>query len=180
MLTVMGMLTLALAPEGGGSLMDVNPGLIFWTVVTFLVLLFILSKVAWKPIVAALNQREDAIKESLEKAEKAQEEAKKILEQNQANLAKAEEESRKIIDQSRAYAEKLKQQLLQESKEQANKIVQDATAEIDRQKEAAFSELKNQVAEIAINAAEKILRESLDKEAQKKLVNKYISEIPKN
>ena len=76
-----------------------------WTVVTFIVLLLILKKVAWKPILAALDKRENDIKESLEQAEKAKEEAKQILEENQANLAKAEEESKKIIEQSRAYAE---------------------------------------------------------------------------
>ncbi len=170
---------LALAEENG-SLIDVNPGLIFWTVITFVVLMIVLKKVAWKPILAALDQREAAIKESLEKAEKAREEAQKVLDKNQANIAQAEEESKKIIDQSRAYAEKLKDQMMRDSKEQAKKIVDDAASEIERKKEAAFNELKNQVAEIAINAAEKILRESLDKESNKKIVDKYISDISRN
>lgn len=180
MLTGFSLSVLALASEESGSLIDVNPGLIFWTVVTFLVLLVILKKVAWKPILEALDQREAAIKESLDKAEKAREEAQKVLDKNQANIALAEEESKKIIDQSRAYAEKLKDQMIRESKEQARKIVEDASAEIDRKKEAAFNELKNQVAEIAINAAEKILKESLDKESNKKIVDKYISDISRN
>ena len=107
-------ITLAvIASEGGnGGLLDVNPGLMVWTVVTFLVLLFILKKVAWKPILTALDKRENDIKESLAQAEKANEEAKQILEQNQANLVKAEEESKKIIEQSRAYAESLKEQMI--------------------------------------------------------------------
>ncbi len=179
MITGFSLSVLALAEEGG-SLIDVNPGLIFWTVITFVVLLVILKKIAWKPILAALDQREAAIKESLEKAEKAREEAQKVLDKNQANIAKAEEESKKIIDQSRAYAEKLKDQMVRDSKEQAKKIVDDATAEIERKKEAAFNELKNQVAEIAINAAEKILKERLDKDSNKKIVDKYISDISRN
>lgn len=166
--------------EGGGSIIDVNPGLIFWTAVTFLILLVILKKVAWKPILTALDQRETAIRDSLEKAEKAQQEAKKVLDENQANLAKAEEESRKIIDQSRTYAEKLKEQIIQESKQQAQKIVSEASVEIERKKESAFDELKTQIAEISINAAEKILKESLDKETNKSFVNKYIDEIGQN
>lgn len=169
-----------LALEEHGSLISVNPGLIFWTVVTFIVLLIVLKKVAWKPILAALDQREAAIKESLEKAEKAREEAQKVLDENKSNIAKAEEESKKIIDQSRAYAEKLKDQLIRESKEQAKKIVDDASDEIERKKDAAFNDLKNQVAEIAINAAEKILKESLNKESNKKIVDKYISDISRN
>ena len=75
--------------SGNGSLLDVNPGLIIWTIVTFLILLFILKKVAWKPILSALDQREKDIKDSLEKAEKAKEDAQRILDENQANLAKS-------------------------------------------------------------------------------------------
>jgi len=180
MLTLFTFLVLAAEQEGGGSLIDVNPGVIFWTVVTFVVLMLVLKKFAWKPILTALDQRESAIKESLEKAEKAKEEAQKILDENQANLAKAEEESKKIISQSRAYAEKLKEQILQESKVEAKKIIEEASAEIDRKKDAAFDELKGQVAEIAIQAAEKILKENLDKNTQTKIVDKYISEITKN
>lgn len=180
MLTGFYLSVLALASEGGGSLVDVNPGVAFWTLITFLILLFILKKFAWKPILTALEQRENAIRESLEKAEKAKDDAQKVLDQNQINLAKAEEESKQIINQSRAYAEKLKEQIMQESKVQAKKMIEEAAAEIERKKDAAFDELKNQVVEIAINAAEKILRENLDKETQKKIVNKYIGEITKN
>jgi F-type H+-transporting ATPase subunit b len=164
----------------GINLLEVNPGLIIWVIVTFIVLLVVLKKVAWKPILGALDQREASIKESLEKAEKAREEAQKVLDENKANIAKAEEESKQIIDQSRAYAEKLKDQIIRESKEQAKKIVDDAADEIERKKDAAFNDLKNQVAEIAINAAEKILKETLDKESNKKIVDKYISDISRN
>ena len=179
MLKVNTLAILVLASEGG-SLVDVNPGLIFWTVVTFLILLFILKKVAWKPILAALNERETAIKDSLEKAEKAKEEAQRVLQENQASLQKAEEESKKIIEQSREYAAKLKDQMLRESKEQAHKIIEDASAQIEQKKEAAFNELKTKVSEIAVNAAEKILKEKLDNDSHKKLVDRYIEDITKN
>jgi F-type H+-transporting ATPase subunit b len=171
---------IASTPQEGGSLIDVNPGLIVWTIITFLLLLFILKKVAWKPILTALDQRENAIRESLEKAERAKQEAQKILESNQANLSKAEEEARKIIEQSRMYAEKLKDQILNESKEQSKKLIDNAVTEIERKKEAALSELKIQVADIAIKAAEKILKENIDNETNKKIVNDYIGEITRN
>lgn len=172
--------TIAILLEEKIDLLEVNPGLIFWVILTFLVLLWVLKKVAWKPILGALDQREAAIKESLEKAEKAKEEAQKVLDENQANISRAEEESKKIIDQGRAYAEKLKDQMIRDSKEQARKIVDDASAEIERKKEEAFNELKNQIAEIAVNAAEKILKENLDKDSNKKIVDKYISDISRN
>jgi len=170
---------LAFAPEGG-SLIDVNPGLIFWTVVTFLILLFVLKKVAWKPILTALDQREASIRESIERAEQAKAEAQKILDENKSNLAKAEDESRKLIEQSREYAEKMKNQILQEGKEQSKKIIEDAAAEIERRKETAFNELKNQIADIALLAAEKLLNEKLDPQTHKKITDKYINEITKN
>lgn len=175
-------ITLAvIASEGGnGGLLDVNPGLMIWTVITFIILLLILKKVAWKPILTALDKRENDIRESLAQAEKAKEDAKQILEQNQANLAKAEEESRKIIEQSRTYAESLKEQLMRESKEQAKKIVDDASSEIQRNKDAAFEELKGQIAEIAVNAAEKIIRESLDAQKSKQVIDKYLNDVTKN
>jgi F-type H+-transporting ATPase subunit b len=165
---------------GGGSLLDVNPGLIIWTIITFLVLLIILRKVAWKPILTALDNREKEIEDSLNRAEQAKEEAQKILEENQASLAKVEEESKKIIDQRRAYAENLKEQMLKDSKGQAQKIIEDAGNEIERQKDAAFEELKNQIAEISVNAAEKIIKENLDAEKNKTIVNKYLSGISNN
>jgi len=175
-------ITLAvIASEGGnGGLLDVNPGLMIWTVITFVLLLLILKKVAWKPILTALDKRESDIREALAQAEKAKDDAKQILEQNQANLAKAEEESKKIIDQSRTYAESLKEQLIKDSKEQAKKIVDDASLEIQRKKDTAFEELKGQIAEIAVSAAEKIIRESLDAQKSKKVIDKYLNDVTKN
>ena len=166
--------------SSNGSLLDVNPGLIIWTIVTFLILLFILKKVAWKPILSALDQREKDIKDSLEKAEKAKEDAQRILDENQANLAKAEEESKKIIEQSRSYAENLKEQMLKESKEQSKKIIEDAAEEIDRKKDSAFEELKDQVAKIAVTAAEKIMKQNLDADKNKRIVDSYLKDIMKN
>jgi len=120
--------------EVGGPL-DVNPGLILWTVVTFLILLFILSKFAWKPILSSLHERESQIKESLEKAETARLEAEKLIAANKANIFKAEEEAQKIVEQSREYAEKLKTQILEESKLNAKKMIADASVEIERSEE---------------------------------------------
>lgn len=171
---------LVIAAEGGGSLLSVNAGLAFWTTITFLLLLFLLGKFAWKPILTALKQREDNIKISLEQAEKAREEAKKILEENQASLIKAEEESKKLIEESRQYAAHLKEQMLKDSKIQAQKIIEEASAEIDRKKSEAFTELKNQIAEISVNAAEIILKQNLNTDSNKKIVDSYISEISKN
>lgn len=174
------MLALSSGGEGGGSPLDVNPGLILWTVVTFIALLLILKKVAWKPILNSLNERENFIKESLDNAEKARLEAEKLVAENKANLERAEEEAQKVIDQGREYAEKLKDQMLAESKQEAKKMIDDAAKEIERKNQEAFNGLKSQIADIAIGAAEKIIRENLDKNKQEKLVEKYIEDLSKN
>lgn len=166
--------------EGNGGLLDVNPGLVFWMLITFLILLFILKKVAWKPILGALDEREKFIKDSLEKSEKARTDAERLLALNQENLNRAEEEAQKIIAQGRDFAEKLKNQIAEESKNEAKKIIDNASAEIKRKQDEAFETLKAQMSELAVQAAEKILRENLDKEKQLRLVNKYIDELPKN
>ncbi|MGE5400865.1 MAG: F0F1 ATP synthase subunit B [Ignavibacteriales bacterium] len=174
------LVTLIEAEESKPGLLAVNPGLIFWTVITFVILLLILKKIAWKPILNALDERENFIKDSLDKAEKARSDAEKLLIENQAALARTEEEAQKIIAQGREFAEKLKNQIIAESKTEAKKIVDDASAEIKRKNDEAFESLKDQVALIAIQAAEKIIRENLDKEKQMHLVNKFIDDLPKN
>lgn len=166
--------------EGGGSLLDVNPGVFVWTVVTFVFLLLILKKFAWKPILNSLSERENLIKDSLDKAENARKDAEKLIEENRANIAKAEDEAQKVIEQGREYAEKLKAQTLEESKTEAKKMIEDAKSEIERRNQDAFNKLKDQIADIAVNAAEKIIRENLDKETNSKLVDKLIDELPKN
>lgn len=163
--------------EKGGSPLDVNPGVILWTVVTFIFLLLVLKKIAWKPILNSLKERENFIKDSLEKADKAQKDAEKLIAENKVSLSKAEDEAQKVIEQSRELAEKLKLQILEESKLQAKKMILDATSEIERKNTEAFNKLKDQVADIAVNAAEKILRENLDKEKQVKLINKYLEDL---
>ncbi len=172
-------IALAGGGESGGPL-DVNPGVILWTVVTFIFLLLILKRIAWKPILNSLKERESFIKESLEKAETAKKDAEKLIADNKQNMLKAEDEARKIIDQSREYAEKLKSQILDESKLQAKKMIDDAAGEIERKNAEAFNKLKEQVADIAIQSAEKILRENLDKDKQIKLVKKYLDDLSSN
>ncbi len=165
---------------GGGSPLDVNPGLILWTIVTFILLMVILKKAAWKPILNSLSERELFIKESLEKAEKARIDAEKLIQDNKSAMVKAEKEAQHIIEQTREYSEKLKSQMLDESKAQSAKMIEDAKSEIERKNQEAFVKLKNQVAEIAVDAAEKIIRSNLDKEKQVGIINKYLDELQKN
>lgn len=180
MIASLSSMILLLAGEGGGGILDLNPGLIFWTVITFIILLFILKKMAWKPILSSLDERENFIRESVERAETAKIEAENILEENKIKLASAEEEAQKLIAQGREYAENLKSQIIEESKSEAKKLIDDASVEIERKNVEAFNNLKDQIAVIAVEAAEKIIRENLDKEKQTKIVNDYIDSLSKS
>jgi F-type H+-transporting ATPase subunit b len=156
---------------------DINPGLIVWTVVTFVLLAAVLAKFAWKPLLQSLHEREDKISSALETAEKARAEAAELLKQNERNMARAEEEYQKAIRDGKALAEKMKDEIVTKAKQQAQREVQMAKEEIHRDIEAAKQQLRAEVADLAITAAEKILDESLDQQKNKKLVENFLNQI---
>ncbi|MBI2419557.1 MAG: F0F1 ATP synthase subunit B [Ignavibacteriales bacterium] len=166
--------------EGGGGLLSVNPGLAFWTVLIFVLLLIILKKVAWKPILEALDEREAKIKESLELADKAKKEAAELIAENKQTLQKAEEEAKKILVEAQKIAQDNITKSHDEAKLQAQRIVKEAQAEIDSKKHEALSEIKNQIAELSVAVAEKVLRKSLSGQVQKEVIDEYINDIQKN
>lgn len=160
-----------------GGLLSPNPGLIFWTAVTFLLLVFVLSKVAWKPIVDALNEREKNIQSSIDRAEQAKKEAEKVLAEVKAERAKAQMEADKIVSDAKAYAEKVRAELLEKANAEARKVAEDAKADIELAKQRAMMELKNTVADLAVEAAAKIIQHNLDAERHKNLIAGVINEL---
>lgn len=156
---------------------DINPGLIVWTVVTFVLLLAVLGKFAWKPLLQALQEREESIRNAVEQSEKARSEAAALLKQNERNMARAEEEFQKVIHEGKALAEKMKDEIVTKAKQQAQRELQMAKEEIQRDVEAAKQQLRSEVADLAITAAEKILDETLDQQKHKKLVDTFLNQI---
>jgi F-type H+-transporting ATPase subunit b len=161
-------------------MLDINPGLIIWTIVTFLLLVTVLRMYAWKPLLKALHDREEHVRTSLEKAEHAQAEAERILAENKKQLANAEVEAQRILGEGRALGEKLKSEMLEETNRQSRKLVDQAKLEIEREKDAALEALRGEVASLAIGAAGKILDETLDEAKHRKIVDAYLKELPKN
>jgi F-type H+-transporting ATPase subunit b len=159
---------------------EINPGLIVWTVITFLVLLSVMKKFAWKPILKMLEEREGKIRTALDEADRARAEAAEMLKQNEKNLARAEEEYQKMIREGKALAEKLKEDIVAKAKQQAQQEVKLASEEIQRNVEAAKLQLRAEVADLAIKATEKILEETLDEKKQKQLIDSVINKLPKN
>jgi F-type H+-transporting ATPase subunit b len=161
-------------------MLDINPGLIVWTIVTFILLVSVLRLYAWKPLLAALQQREEHVRSSLERAEQARAEAERILEENRKQLASAGAEAGRILAEGRALGEKLKNELLEQANKQSRKMIDQAKQEIDREKDSALEKLRGEVAGLAIGAAEKILDETLDEAKYRKIVDGYLRDLPKN
>lgn len=172
---------LFIAPDGEKpSLLSVNPGLIIWTIIIFVILLILLRKIAWGPLIKSLHTREEMIKNSIENAESLNKEAQRLIEENKKNLAEANAQSMKIINEAKDMANKLREEILSKANDDAIKISEQAIRDIEQQKESALNEMKDKISDLAISAAEKIISESLDNEKQKKLINDFLSQVPKN
>jgi F-type H+-transporting ATPase subunit b len=157
---------------------DINPGLMVWTIATFVVLVIVLSKYAWKPLLRSLQDREDKIRQALELADKARAEAAELIQQNEKNLARAEEEYQRIIREGKTFAEKLKDEVVAKAHQQAQREMQQAKEEIQRDVESAKQQLRTEVADLAVQAAGKILDETLDPQKHRKIVDKFLSQLP--
>jgi len=166
--------------EKKDTLLSVEPGLLIWTIIIFFILLLILKKYAWGPLLKSLNEREQSIKDSVEKAEYLKQEAEKILAQNKALLAKADEDARKVITEGKELAEKLRNEMVNKTNEDTSRMITQAKNEIEREKMAALNSLKDEIANLAVQAAGKIIDENLDPAKQKKLLDGFINKIPQN
>lgn len=158
-------------------MLQLEPGMMIWTWATFIVLFLILLKVAWKPLLSAVEEREKTISDSLRRAEEARTEAQQVLEQHQKMIADAQEEIQKMLQQNKQVAEKIKAEMLQKAREESERLRQRAEADIAREKEAAIVELRSQVADIAIQVASRLIRENLDARKHKGLIDAYIKEL---
>jgi F-type H+-transporting ATPase subunit b len=153
-------------------------GLVFWTTVSFLILLFLLGKFAWKPILGALNERERFIEDSLSKAEAAKDEMARLTNENESLLKQARAERDHILSEAR----KVKEQMIVDAKELAHKegarMIELARVEINNQKSIAMADVKNQVATLSLQIAEKVLRKQFeDHQKQDELVSQLLKEV---
>lgn len=163
------------------ELLTPNLGLFIWSLVIFLGLFFILRKMAWGPILDALNEREVSISNSLEEAAKAREEMSKLTAENEALLKEARQEKDKILKEANA----MKDQIIADAKKaaaDAAAVERDkAKAQIDAEKNAALAEIKQTAAALAVEVSEQILRKELsDKKAQSAFAEKLITELSSN
>lgn len=156
-------------------------GMFFWQTLLFLVLLFLLRKFAWKPILNAVDQREGNIQEALEMAEKTKAEMKKLQAQNENIIKEARIERDELIKEAKETSNRMVSDAKDKAKEEAEKILTSAQQRIVAEKNAALAELKTQVATIALEIAEKVIKEELtDGEKQKNVASKLAEDISLN
>ena len=146
-------------------------GLIFWTTIVFLLLLIVLKKYAWKPILAAVDERNKSIEDALKSAEKAKKEMLALNTDNERILIQAKKERDALLKEGREIKDNIIAEAKDKAKIESDKILIIAKEQINNEKMKAITELKNQVAEMSIDIAEKILKSELsDKNKQKELI----------
>lgn len=163
------------------SLTSFQIGTIFWSTLIFILFFLILRKFAWKPILNAVRARDEMIKGSLESAEKAREEMKKLQTDNEAILRKAREERENILKEARDVRDKIINEAKDKATEEGEKLIEKARQGIEREKNKALSEIHDQVAYLSVEIASKLLGEKLkESEQQNKLIDNYLKEIDLN
>ncbi len=156
-------------------------GLLAWTLLAFLIVFFLLKKMAWPAIIKGLRDRENSITESLATAQKVKEEMALMKSENEALLAKAREERAQLLKEARETKDKIINEAKEQAKTEANKVVAEAQAAINAQKMAALTEVKNQVGKLVIEVSEKVLRKDrAKKEAQEAHIKGLVDGVKLN
>ena len=153
-------------------------GLFFWQLILFVGLILLLKKFAWKPILDSVDEREEGIKNALDEAENARKEMQNLNADNERILKEARAQRDGLLKEAREMKESIISEAKEEAQVQANKVIEQAQATIQSEKQAAIADLRNQVAELSIGIAEKVVREKLsDDIKQTKLVKDMLKEV---
>ncbi|MCL6217128.1 F0F1 ATP synthase subunit B [Zunongwangia pacifica] len=156
-------------------------GLLFWQTIVFLVLILILAKFAWRPILGAVKDREDSINSALSSAEEARKEMQNLKADNEQLLKEARAERDAILKEARELKEKVLANATEEAQTKADKIVAQAKESIEMEKKAAMAEIKSQVANLSIEIAEKVVRKELSsKEKQHQMIDEMLGDVTLN
>ena len=160
-------------------LVQLDPGLFVWTILTFLVLLGVLAKFAWNPLLKMLKDRENLIRSSLDDAEKAQMELARLNSEREAIINKARSEAQTILVEGKAAASKLKDETLNEAKDQAKSILSDAEKRIRIEKDKAIAEIKSEVVDLSLSVATKLIKKNISREDNQALIDDSLENVTK-
>ncbi len=169
------------APQEAGpawdSLFSVDFGLSVWTLLTFLTLLFILGRYAWKPLLGALDARERGIQDNIDEARRQREEAGKLLAQHREQLAEGRRQAQAVVAETRAAAEKLRKELEAKAREDTQAMLANARREIERERKAAVEAVRTESVDVALAVASRLLGERLDADRDRQLATSYIDDL---
>ncbi len=162
----------------GASLVDVEPGLIIWTMVTFFLLMIILRWKAWGPILSTIEAREKRIRDALDSAEEQQAEAQKMIADHQAALETARKESADVVRKAKAEVSRSRDEQMARAKDEADKLIASARSQIEEEKKQALVEVRKAAVDLAIGAAGHLLKSQMDEARQRELVEGYLKDLP--
>ena len=160
-------------------LVQLDPGLFVWTIITFMVLFFVLAKFAWKPLIKMLQEREEMIRDSLDDAEKAKTELEHLNEESEAIMTKARAEAQTILANGKAAAEKVKEDTIAKAKEQAKKIIKKTEKQIQIEKDKAIADIKQEVVNLSLSVAKKLINKNLNDADNKSLIEETLKKVNK-
>jgi F-type H+-transporting ATPase subunit b len=160
------------------NLLSPNGGLMFWTLVIFLILFAILAKLVFPKILAAVEAREKALEDAIEGAKRDREEAARLLAEHQRQIEAARGEAQKLIVEGRQVGEKLRADMIEETQQQQQAMLERARREIETEKQRAISEMRREAIELAIAGASKVIEKNLDDQSNRKIVESFLSSIP--
>lgn len=160
------------------NLLSPSGGLMFWTLVIFLILFAILAKLVLPKILAAVEAREKALEDAIEGAKRDREEASRMLADQQRQIEAARAEAQKLIVEGRQTGEKLRADMIEDTHQQQQGMLERARREIEMEKERAIAEMRREAVELAIAGASKVIEKNLDDQSNRKIVESFLASIP--
>jgi len=158
-------------------LIQPDPGLFIWTILTFLVLLFLLAKFAWGPLLKALEERQETIRKSLDDADQARQELERLHQESAQIIAEARGEAQSIVAKSRAAADTVREDLKQKAKEEAEALVRGAQRQIQLETARAIQQIRHEVVDLSLAVASKLIKKNLTQEDNDALIQDSLTQI---
>ena len=177
-LLVLGTATTVAASEGGGgALLQPEIGTIFWTLITFLIMVGILRRFAWNPLLGAIDAREKSIRDAIEQADRDREQAEGLVKEHRDLVTEARRERAEAVEQGKRDAERVKDEILAKARAERDHVLRQTEEQLEAGLRKARGELRTTAVDLAILAAEKLLTRNLDDATQRKLVEEHLAEL---
>ena len=164
-------------PLAANPLIDVIPGLMIWTLVSFAITFFVLRKYAFGPIQRIIDERRERVRRSLEEADRARDEARRLLEEHRALRARARGDAEEILGEARRVAESMRDRVREETEADRQRRLEETRRQIEAETQRALEQIRAEIGELALVAAEKVTRRSLDDADQRRLIDEAIREL---